>query len=279
MARMTFAWRMLRARLDAARRACPYCGSRWSRRLQRKWLLVEARECAHCGLFFRCPTDDPARARQYYEAEYAEKTVVDVPDAAGLRGVLDRRFQGTPFDRSARLTDLAPLLPAGGRVLDFGCSWGYTVWQLASAGFDAVGYEPSARRAEYGRKNLNVRIETDWDALLAAEAPSGFDLVYADHVVEHLVEPRKYLDGWRALLRPGGRALVYVPNGGGEKARRLGTRWGPLVGEPHTLALTATWFRHNLPNHGLVVEHLGSDARAAEGMPDGDELACVARKA
>jgi SAM-dependent methyltransferase len=277
MARLTFAWRMLRARFDAARRACPYCGSRWSRRLQRKWLLIEARECAHCGLFFRCPTDDPAWARRYYEAEYAEKTIVALPDAAGLRGMLEGRFRGTPFDRSARLADLARLAPAGGRVLDFGSSWGYALPQLKAAGFDAVGYEPSVRRAEYGRKYLGARIETEWDALLRAGA--GFDLVYADHVVEHLAEPRKYLDGWGALLRPGGRALVYVPNGGGEKARRLGTRWGPLVGEPHTVALTAAWFRRNLPNHGLVVEQVGSNARAAEGMPDGDELVCVARKA
>jgi hypothetical protein len=44
------------------------------------------------------------------------------------------------------------------------------------------------------------------------------------------------------------------------------------------MALTADWFRRNLPNHGLTAEHLGSDARVAEGMPDGDELVCVARK-
>ncbi len=278
MARLTFAWRVLRLRLDPARRACPYCGSRWSRSLQRKWLLIEARECTHCGLFFRCPTDDPAAAARYYESEYAEKSVADPPEAARLHALLDGRFRGTPFDRSARLADIAPLAPPGGRVLDFGCSWGYGLRQLAWAGFDALGFEPCLRRAEYGRKYLGVPVETDWGALLAAGARDGFDLVYADHVLEHLAEPRKSLDGWRALLKPGGRALLYVPNGGGAKARRLGTRWGPLLGEPHTMALTASWLRRNLPNHGLAVEHLGSDARTPEGMPDGDELVCVARK-
>jgi 2-polyprenyl-3-methyl-5-hydroxy-6-metoxy-1,4-benzoquinol methylase len=279
MARMTFAWRMLRARLSRARRACPYCGSRFHQFLQRKWILIEARRCAHCGLIFRYPTDYPGAARRYYESEYAEKTVVALPDTAGLGRMVAGRFRGTPFDRAARMQDLRALAPAGGRVLDFGCSWGYCVAQLGWAGFDAVGYEPGRPRAEYGRKQLGLRIEVDWEGLKRQEAGGGFDVVLADHVFEHLDAPAAYLDDWHALLRPRGKLVVYVPNGGGANARCLGVRWGPFIGESHTMALTADWFRRNLPNHGLTAEHLGSTAARPEGTPEGDELVCVAARA
>jgi SAM-dependent methyltransferase len=277
MARLAFAWRMLRARFAPTRQVCPYCGSRYHELLSRKWLLIQARHCVYCGLIFRYPTDDPQQARRFYEQEYAEPTIVDLPDRAALDQMKESKFHGSIFDKAARLRVVAGLVPAGSRLLDFGSSWGYGVAQFCWAGFDAVGFEPGAGRAAYGRDHLAVAIETDWQALVQRSA-CGFDLICADHALEHLDRPRAYLDDWARLLRPSGKVLIFVPNGGGASARRLGVRWGPFIGESHTAAYTAAWFRNNLPNHGLRVHFTGSAADHAEHSPDGDELVCVAGK-
>src|SRR4029077_8295201 len=93
-------------------------------------------------------------------------------------------FRGTLFDKSHRVRILQRL---GGdqKILDFGCSWGYSVAQLTAAGFEAVGYEPSRGRAEFGQQALGVSIESDWEQLLQQSA-QRIGLVYADHVLEHV---------------------------------------------------------------------------------------------
>jgi hypothetical protein len=117
-------------------------------------------------LIFRYPNDDPAAARQYYNGEYAEQTIVQMPAESALQQIREQKFRGTPFDKSARIAAIGRFTAAGSRILDFGCSWGYGVAQVNSAGFDAVGFEPGGQRAAYGRKHLGVTIETDWPALV-----------------------------------------------------------------------------------------------------------------
>ena len=73
-------------------------------------------------------------------------------------------FSGTPRDINTWIGVLQFLRP-GGRVLDFGCSWGYGTYQLRQAGFDAVGFEVSRPRAKFGREKLGLNIIDSFDEL------------------------------------------------------------------------------------------------------------------
>lgn len=44
------------------------------------------------------------------------------------------------------------------------------------------------------------------------EAGASFDLVCMFHVLEHILDPVRFLDACRACLRPGGRILIEVPS-------------------------------------------------------------------
>jgi 2-polyprenyl-3-methyl-5-hydroxy-6-metoxy-1,4-benzoquinol methylase len=276
LARLGFALEMLWARFRRGRRHCPYCRSCLHHRLQRKWLLIEARQCVFCGLIFRYPTDAPDKAARFYEDEYKGEMDDYIPGAERAAALRASHFQGTFFDRSSRLGLLRHCY-AGGKVLDFGCSWGFATAQLIDAGLDAQGYELSRSRAELGRKALGVPITTDWPRLVEQSA-QAFSLIYADHVLEHLCDLHAVLEDFARLLAPPGRLVLFVPNGGGRGARALGVRWGPFLGESHTIAFTAAWFLANLPRHGFAVEVLGSTPDGIDSLPDGDELICVARR-
>jgi 2-polyprenyl-3-methyl-5-hydroxy-6-metoxy-1,4-benzoquinol methylase len=276
MARFGFALEMLAARFRRDRRCCPYCRSCLHRRLQRKWLLIEARQCIYCGLVFRYPTDSPQKAARYYESEYQGEMEGYIPGEEQARALHAANFHGSFFDRSSRLGVLQRFYQQG-RVLDFGCSWGFGTAQLIAAGLDATGFELSRRRAELGRKALGVPIETDFRQLVMRSA-GQFTLIYADHVIEHLFDLRSVLDDFEKLLSPSGHLVLFVPNGGGPGARQHGVKWGPFLGESHTVALTADWFLANLPRHGFVVEVLGGEPEGIDSMPDSDELICVARR-
>ena len=278
MARLGFALDMIGARWNPARSLCPYCDSRFHRRLERKKLLIEARKCDFCGLVFRWPCDNPAATRDFYEGSYDGQQATTLPVSIDELGALTRQqFRNTPYDRSHRIALVQSIVPQG-RLLDFGCSWGYSVAQWQSAGYSAVGFELARDRARFGRTQLGVDIRDDL-ASLENEPAGSFDIVYTDHVFEHLPALRRPLNLFARLLRPGGLLLMMTPNGGGADARRMGTSWGPFIGESHTIALTAEWCYRNLPSHGFTLTCYSSpEARNGGGLVDGDELICQAHR-
>lgn len=107
---------------------------------------------------------------------------------------------------------LAPL-PLG-RVLDVGCGPGLTGAALREAGAEEVrraARDPDLARAAATRLDRVIQADLGQDPLLGL-APASVDLlVYAD-VLEHLLDPWSLLVAQRALLRPGGAALISLPN-------------------------------------------------------------------
>jgi SAM-dependent methyltransferase len=173
-----------------------------------------------------------------------------------------------------------------GRLLDYGCSWGYGVYQFEQVGYEAMGFEISQPRAAYGRKHLHVMILSS-AAALADLPPASFDVIHTSHVLEHLPTLMHPFATFRRLLKPSGILVIFVPNAGGKLARELGVEWGPMISERHCLALDATFFAHNLPKYELCPVFGSSpyrgplaayeSAQQAQRTLAGDELLVVAR--
>jgi len=53
------------------------------------------------------------------------------------------------------------------------------------------------------------------------------------HVLEHLYDPRAYLESARLLLKPNGRLIVQVPNAACWQFRLLGARWNGVDAPRH----------------------------------------------
>lgn len=102
-------------------------------------------------------------------------------------------------------------LPPGARarVLDVGCGTGANLEMLARFG-DAEGVDISEDALAFCRARGLTRVRGG-----AAEslpyADAQFDLVTALDVVEHLDDDRAGLAEMRRVLKPGGRALLFVP--------------------------------------------------------------------
>lgn len=278
MARLSFALRMVKQRWSGHSALCPYCDSRFADRLQRKWLLIEARRCSYCGLIFRWPTDPAECNRKFYEDSYEGQQATDVPDAAAAAAMASSSFSGTSWYRGDRICFIERTLGgAGGRtLLDFGCSWGYATQQYKAAGWSAHGFEIDRRRAEFGRKALGLDIKSDLEKYRGRQ----FDVIIADHSLEHVPKVGDTLDAWTKLAAPDAALVVFVPNGSCRDARRLGVGWGPFIGESHTVAFTMDWFAHNLPRHGFHAEFRRQDGvplLEGEYLDDCAEICMVAR--
>jgi 2-polyprenyl-3-methyl-5-hydroxy-6-metoxy-1,4-benzoquinol methylase len=284
-----YARRLLRHRWEGQPRVCPYCGpSSVVTLVCRKKLIAEILECQTCHLWFRWPADNSTEHNDYYQEEFAgDSPQVILPDIVDLDCLIEKDFSGSPLDIRSKARVLHATHP-GGRVLDFGCSWGYGTYQLRRQGFDAVGFEISRPRAEYGRVKMGLEIIDTIEQLEAM--PSGsFDVVFSNHVIEHLPNIASVFSTLTRLLKENGFVFHILPNFLGKKARS--GYWLKWIGEDHPIAPAIPFFQYAIPRAGLrepifgsspfdekLIEALLHDSRAKIST-EGDELLVLATKA
>ena len=99
--------------------------------------------------------------------------------------------------------------------LDVGCGEGWALDYFQRQGWDVLGLDFSSFSLEQFHPSLRGRLRTGdlYDGLqeLITEG-QRFDVLWLDHVLEHVLDPAELLRRCRALTRPGGVLLVDVPN-------------------------------------------------------------------
>jgi SAM-dependent methyltransferase len=250
MASISFSIKVLHRYWENQPRACPYCAGKETELLGRKKFLLELRRCQKCQLMFRYPQDVPQENAQFYQDEYEEGMTTGIPIQSELDQLLSTNFFGTEKDLSLKIQLIQDQCPSG-HLLDYGCSWGYGMVQFKKAGYEVVGFEISNVRAQFGRQTLGLDILSHLGDLQALPG-NCFDVIIANHVLEHLCEPKIAFEIWKRLLKPDGTLFIFVPNAGGNQAKMYGPNWGPMIGEKHPLAVDANFLFQNLPNHGLI---------------------------
>jgi SAM-dependent methyltransferase len=95
------------------------------------------------------------------------------------------------------------------RILDVGCGTGANLLMLSKYG-DAEGVDISHDALSFCRERGVQKVRHGAAENLPYDDAS-FDLVTALDVVEHLDDDRAGLKEFRRVLRPGGRALLFVP--------------------------------------------------------------------
>jgi 2-polyprenyl-3-methyl-5-hydroxy-6-metoxy-1,4-benzoquinol methylase len=241
-----------RARMQP--RVCPYCGeARELRLLGRKRLIIEILRCQRCSLIFRYPLETARDNAERYQTIYDQAEVTMLPTDEEIARFVADGFPGNS-NFAPKLRAMTALIPSG-RVLDFGCSWGYGVHQLRTSGFEATGFEISKPRARFGREKLGVPI-IDNLAELEGRPAHSFDAIFSSHVIEHLPDLAASFDLFSRLLIPGGLLFAMLPNFTGIKARAgLFWRW---IGQDHPIAPTHEFLARALLEHGFASAHFGS---------------------
>lgn len=288
-AKIQYVRRILNYRWHHQPRVCPYCGPTSAVKLvRRKKFIVEILQCQTCHLWFRWPMDSPVEHIRYYQKEFAVDTPqVALPQEAELQALMMTNFAGSPLDINSKAGVLKLLRP-GGRVLDFGCSWGYGTYQLRHAGFDALGFEISRARAAFARTSLGLVTFDEIEHLKNLPAKS-FDVVFSNHVVEHLSDLATVFPILTRLLKDDGFVFHVLPNFTGKMARS--GYWLKWIGEDHPIAPAISFFEIAIPRAGLTRPIFGSspfDEDMARGLSressanlstEGDELLVYAHRA
>lgn len=163
--------------------------------------LVSAVSCRRCGLIYADPMPhlhEVSLDSLYHTAYFPQKPAEVAPDVTRLDEVLERAGRAS-----------AP----GLRYLEVGFGRGEVLLAAHQRGFDVTGVEISADLIEALQRQ--APIPAHLGALPDLDLPEGaFDLVYMSQVLEHVLEPRRYLQAIHRLLKPGGAVYLSVPNEG-----------------------------------------------------------------
>jgi len=112
-------------------------------------------------------------------------------------------------------------------ILDIGCATGALLEYLRGRGWRVTGVEisPSAGYAK-NKRNLDVKTipleENNFPS-------SSFDVIHASHLIEHLNDPRSFLNEVHRILKPDGRIFITTPNIAGFQARFFGDFWRSAI--------------------------------------------------
>lgn len=199
------------------RAECVLCGGECREDVSRPASIYAALGSYRIGTCERCrsgqtmPMPNAAELDAFYATAYSY-------DAHQL-------IEGEKRWRSRQILD-AVEVRASSRVLDVGCMYGYLLEEARARGAKSVvGIELSAGQVRTAReRGLDVFCGTI--EAFAASTDQRFDLVVAQHVLEHITAPAQFLEAVRRVLAPGGVLCICVPNYDARARRVFRQTWG-----------------------------------------------------
>ena len=215
------------------------------------WSIVR---CPDCRTGITIPAPDPAWLRRLY----------DDPSYYESHGIRHGSVLEEHRERARHIRARAP----GTRLLEVGSGEGYLLSALRDEGFEVTGCDVSRSAVERARGTFGL-------PMLHGELPdlglpeASFDVVLLYHVLEHTPDPASLLATVREVLRPGGLAIVEVPNLDSARMRTPGGRRHILDVPFHQVHFTPAGLRRLLARQGLELRQLT--------IPFGPPLAPVLR--
>lgn len=191
-------------------RDCPVCEKNVARP---RWQKGELRivRCDSCGMTYVNPVPGEMASGKFYEEAGTDYYLS--PDK------LESDYADVRFERELRL--FRKHCPRGS-VLDVGCSSGAFLFQLRKrwpADYQILGTDASGPPLDYAVSRSVPVVRGDFLESVELNVRTSFDAITFWAVVEHLAEPKRFLEKALTLLKPGGHCFVLVPN-----VRSLATR-------------------------------------------------------
>lgn len=189
---------------------CPICGSgdyrKW--KIIKNWQVVK---CSECGMQYVNPAPSDAILTEAYGYPKEKYNVFFQSDYIGSAEILNFTMESQVQNCKKNLKVINNFFPQKGAVLELGCSGGKFLELAKEDGWRTAGVDPGNWGFDEERDaELNIARRSLFDAALKKES---FDVIFMSSVLEHLPNPKEYLDYLKGLLKPGGRIFIMgLPN-------------------------------------------------------------------
>ena len=210
--------------------------------------------CSSCGIVFLAPEQVPAGLGDYYQnnAFYA--------DNASNPVLVKSMIRAAHFYLQ---TIIKYLKPGSDKLfIDVGSNYGVLVEEASRLGFGAIGLEKNTFLVEAGQKRGLTISTQDLAELSTTQAPLVITVM---HVLEHLSDPRAFVEEVYKKLAPAGLLAVAVPNIDSYLAKKDGLSWRYIALE-HLTYFSPKVLKRLLSQAGFEILEIRSDDTNLSGL-------------
>lgn len=206
---------------------CPICDTETAHALYGPLL-----QCDGCGLVCTAAEAAPAPGVELYDQEYFTERNAYLAHAAAFSAAL------------AHVLDVAAEYKPRGRLIDIGCGPGLLLDLARQRSYAVQGCDISPWATQYAREQ---GLDVQTGDLHAVNYPSGqFDVAVVNHTLEHVPDPRAFLEEVYRILAPDGIIVVGVPNFASFMSQLMRERWAGLLPDQHLWHFTPQTLRKML---------------------------------
>lgn len=163
-------------------------------------------KCGNCTLTF-LDQKSFAFPKDFYEKEYHQTYLTHVePDAFNPQAYYEKMKKSTKVWADKFLE----MLNGDETILDIGCSTGHFIELVKHKTKRICGHDLNRQEVEFCREVLNLDVS---DQPLHERFREGtFDYITMIYVLEHIAEPKSFLEYAKRFLKPTGKMVILVPN-------------------------------------------------------------------
>lgn len=208
--------------------------------------LFELWSCANCTAMFTQNVPDVESIGAYYQSE---NYISHSDTQKGLINSLYHLVRNYTLKRKRTLIKRASGLRKG-RLLDVGAGTGAFAHTMLAAGWEVTALEPDKGAATVAKKKYGLSL-MPYETLFKLE--DRFDVITLWHVLEHVHDLQGYLNRFNALLKPGGKLIIAVPNYKSEDRRHYGSFWAAWDVPRHLYHFSPLSMEMLLKRHGFTL--------------------------
>ncbi|MCX6290874.1 MAG: class I SAM-dependent methyltransferase [Bacteroidetes bacterium] len=229
---------------------CPICGRLTQEPYLKTSDLSISKEnfqivkCSDCGLLFTNPRPSKKDISKYYDSiDYISHSNTKI-------GVFNRIYHLIrKISIKNKIKLIAKYSNGDQTILDIGSGTGEFILECSKNGWNTKGVEPNetARNFSINSYRLNVFNESYLETI----SPNSTQIITMWHVLEHVHDLKKRVFDIHRILKPGGTAIIAVPNPDSYDAQYYQSFWAAYDLPRHLYHFTENTIKKLFDDQGL----------------------------
>jgi len=212
--------------------------------------------CGYCKSAFVWPRPGTRNIEALYAADNN-----DPVGSQRIRSKVPRYYPEARHDADMVLKQCG-VLSTGKRLLDVGAGFGDFSKAALKKGFKITAREPNAMsRDVFSRLNGFEPDPVMFDAQYAAKLGPAFNVVTVSHVLEHILDPDRFVENIRNVLDKGGITTILVPHFGSVLSILQGKRDMFISPPEHLNFFSKKGLCHLFYRHGFSLKRLETTSK------------------